>query len=354
MSDYERRRRNREYEYDWEDDRNSWQDQGRGGGRGYGSQGNYERGMRTGSSGMGRRWRYDEDDYDMPMTSARGEGSYGRGWRGSGDNMPDWRNYEDVGEYGSSQRGGMRRGRMSGGQSDYGRGSRTGDRNWEFGDDFGDYEGSYNRSGMSGSRNRNWGRGSDYEGDYSRGRSMTTGQSYGGSSWGQSDYDQDYDRRFGGSSYRQGQSGQRGYRSGGMSGQQGRYSGMGPQGYQRSDDRIREEINDRLTWHSEINATNIQVMVKSGEVTLEGQVEDRWQKRQAEDLADDVMGVKNVQNNLKVDQNIFQQIGESLSSIGQRQRDQSGQQGQQSGQSGQSGQTEQSGQRQRTTQTNNS
>jgi len=78
------------------------------------------------------------------------------------------------------------------------------------------------------------------------------------------------------------------------------HSGKGPKGYTRSDDRIREDINDHLTrdWH--VDASHIEATVKGCEVTLTGTVASRAQKRRAEDIAENVMGVKNVQNNLRV------------------------------------------------------
>ena len=41
--------------------------------------------------------------------------------------------------------------------------------------------------------------------------------------------------------------------------------------------------------------------VKEGEVTLEGAVDDRRMKRKAEDIAEGVMGVKQVHNQLRVE-----------------------------------------------------
>ena len=78
------------------------------------------------------------------------------------------------------------------------------------------------------------------------------------------------------------------------------YRGRGPQNYTRSDDRIREDVNDNLTEDWGVDAGNINVTVKNGEVTLDGTVATRLQKRRAEDCAEDVSGVKNVQNNLRV------------------------------------------------------
>lgn len=78
--------------------------------------------------------------------------------------------------------------------------------------------------------------------------------------------------------------------------------GKGPQGYSRSDDRIREDINDRLTDDWFLDASQISVEVAGGEVTLSGTIQSRQDKRRAEDIAEDVSGVRHVQNNLRVAQ----------------------------------------------------
>jgi osmotically-inducible protein OsmY len=76
--------------------------------------------------------------------------------------------------------------------------------------------------------------------------------------------------------------------------------GRGPQGYRRSDERIMDEVVDHLTRHGYIDATNIQITVNNGEVTLEGSVEERQQKFMAEDAAAQVSGVTDVHNRLRV------------------------------------------------------
>ncbi|MBZ6078170.1 BON domain-containing protein [Microvirga puerhi] len=76
--------------------------------------------------------------------------------------------------------------------------------------------------------------------------------------------------------------------------------GRGPKGYQRSDERIREDVNDRLTDDSHVDASEIEVTVAGREVTLNGTVQSRFEKRHAEDIADSVSGVTHVQNNLRV------------------------------------------------------
>lgn len=80
----------------------------------------------------------------------------------------------------------------------------------------------------------------------------------------------------------------------------GGHRGRGPSGYSRSDDRIKEDINDRLTDYDYIDATNITVEVTSGEVILSGTVDSRYEKRLAEDIAEDVSGVRNVENRIRV------------------------------------------------------
>jgi hypothetical protein len=80
----------------------------------------------------------------------------------------------------------------------------------------------------------------------------------------------------------------------------GPYRGVGPKGYMRSDERIREHVCDALTDDPHLNAVEIEVVVTQGEVTLSGNVDSRGAKRHAEDLAEQASGVKQVQNNLRV------------------------------------------------------
>lgn len=191
--------------------------------------------------------------YGQGRYSAGGRGGYGAGGRGYGDER----------RYGQQERGG-------------------------YGSEYGDYGGS--------------GYGAD---------------SYGGGAYGASSYRGDYDRNrrgseqggrdtgFGaGGAYRQGYGGQRvesGGMFGGYEGNTGEHRGRGPKNYTRSDDRIREDVHDRLTDDAWLDASHIDVQVKDGEVTLSGTVEDRRDKRRAEDLVDDCSGVKHVQNNLRIE-----------------------------------------------------
>ena len=81
---------------------------------------------------------------------------------------------------------------------------------------------------------------------------------------------------------------------------QGTYSGRGPKDYQRSDDRVREEICDCMTDDPLLDASEITVAVNNGEVILSGTVTSRDQKRRAEDVAERISGVKDVANQLRV------------------------------------------------------
>jgi osmotically-inducible protein OsmY len=78
------------------------------------------------------------------------------------------------------------------------------------------------------------------------------------------------------------------------------HKGKGPKGYTRSDDRIHDEVCERLTHHPLIDASAMEVLVKDGEVTLAGEVTDRRMKHFAEDVVDQVSGVREIHNQLRV------------------------------------------------------
>ena len=80
----------------------------------------------------------------------------------------------------------------------------------------------------------------------------------------------------------------------------GEFVGRGPKGYSRSDQRMEEDINEELTRHPHLDATEIQVQVKDGVATLTGEVRTKQCKRTAEDIAEDVSGIRDVQNQLRV------------------------------------------------------
>ncbi len=80
-------------------------------------------------------------------------------------------------------------------------------------------------------------------------------------------------------------------------------AGRGPKGYKRSDQRLEEDVNERLTYDPRVDASEIEVKVSSGEVTLSGTVESRQEKYHIEDIVDSVMGVNEVTNNIRVSRN---------------------------------------------------
>jgi hypothetical protein len=82
----------------------------------------------------------------------------------------------------------------------------------------------------------------------------------------------------------------------------GPHYGRGPRGYQRADERIREDVCERFAMHSYLDPSDVEIHVQNGEVTLQGTVPDRWAKRTSEEIAEGVWGVKEVHNHLRVAQ----------------------------------------------------
>lgn len=78
------------------------------------------------------------------------------------------------------------------------------------------------------------------------------------------------------------------------------FFGKGPKGYKRSDERIREDVSEALYKDHHVDASDIEVSVSNGEVTLTGTVTDRRMKRIAEDCVESVSGVEDVRNELRV------------------------------------------------------
>jgi hypothetical protein len=99
------------------------------------------------------------------------------------------------------------------------------------------------------------------------------------------------------------------------------HEGRGPRNYKRSDQRIEEDINEQLTHHHMIDATDVEVTVHNGEVTLRGQVDHRHAKRLAEDIAESVLGVKDVNNQIKIKQrDETEEYGRETETSGKRER----------------------------------
>jgi osmotically-inducible protein OsmY len=96
------------------------------------------------------------------------------------------------------------------------------------------------------------------------------------------------------------------------------FEGRGPKGYTRPDDRmavrskhadersrsadqrLQEDVCERLTDEAWVDATDIEVTVRNREATLSGTVCDADQQRRAADVAQSTVGITNVTNNLRI------------------------------------------------------
>lgn len=146
-----------------------------------------------------------------------------------------------------------------------------------------------------------------YQGQYGQSHYGSGQGQYGLSSQGQSygdasGYGQSQNR------YGYGASGSQGYQ------QHAGFRGRGPRDYKRSDERITEDLNERLTDDNDLDASNINVRVSDGVATLTGTVDSRWMKHRAEDIADNCSGVKDVRNEIRVSSESQQSMGQSAGS----------------------------------------
>lgn len=235
-----------------------------GAGYGYGASG--AGGVGYGAPGYGAGSSYAEPRYHGDFQSRgigeeEGYGSYGREFASRGDTSGFGR---DVG-------------RMQGGRGQEGYGQ-----SWREQRTYGSAAQGYGARG---------GEQQSYGSEFGYGRS---GQPY-----GQRGY-QGYGSSDQGSQRLQQGYGRQGSR-GTQSSEPGRsYRGVGPRNYTRSDERIREDLNERLTDAHDIDASMITVEVSNGVATLTGTVSERWMKHRAEDIADGCTGVSDVRNNLQV------------------------------------------------------
>ena len=162
---------------------------------------------------------------------------------------------------------------------DFSGGGYAGGRGWE-------------RSGSYGSTSPNYGTRNSGIGQYSSGRDVN---------FGPSGYDGYVEPNRGFRNFDRDRDWERDRDSGESWGDKiGRFFGMGPKGYKRSDDRIREDVSEALHDDPNVDATNIEVQVREGEVTLTGTCSDRRMKRLAEDCAGRVRGVNDVHNQIRV------------------------------------------------------
>ena len=314
---------------DWMTNQHRYGNRGQEDDRNRGS--NYSRGNEYGGGynnefGSGFSRDYSErsfgGNYDRSRENEGGQGYWGQGDRpfesGRTSNFSD---YDRNRSFGSSDYDRNR----SFGSSDYDR-----DRSrYDYGRDYEEGSTQFNRSPQNWSSN--WDRNRDYGSSYSgstgseyrntgnrdrgqygsgwarsQGRYGSTGRDFGsnyGSVYRGGDYDNygDFDRssrNFGNNAY--GFDRDRGDREESWGESIKNFFGIGPKGYKRSDEKIKDDVNERLEDHPRIDASNIEVQVNDGEVTLTGSVNDRYSKRLAEDVAQQCRGVKDVHNQIRV------------------------------------------------------
>lgn len=78
------------------------------------------------------------------------------------------------------------------------------------------------------------------------------------------------------------------------------FAGVGPRGYRRSDDRVHDDICFLLTDDPRIDAREITVEVRDGEVHLRGTVDSARTRRLVWSIVDGISGVHDVISELRV------------------------------------------------------
>jgi len=66
-----------------------------------------------------------------------------------------------------------------------------------------------------------------------------------------------------------------------------------------NDERIRKNVTERMADDTDLDASDIEVGVENGAVTLSGSVDSLWDKRRAEDIAKSIPGVRGINNKLR-------------------------------------------------------
>jgi hypothetical protein len=78
------------------------------------------------------------------------------------------------------------------------------------------------------------------------------------------------------------------------------FSGVGPKGYKKSDERLHEEACEALYRNPWVDASEIDVKVKDGVITVSGTVQGRDEKREAESCMENISGVVDIRNELRL------------------------------------------------------
>jgi osmotically-inducible protein OsmY len=74
----------------------------------------------------------------------------------------------------------------------------------------------------------------------------------------------------------------------------------GPKDFRRSDERIREDVCERLADDPNVDVSEVSVSVADGIVRLEGTVPERRMKHRIEDASASCSGVNDVENRIHV------------------------------------------------------
>lgn len=78
------------------------------------------------------------------------------------------------------------------------------------------------------------------------------------------------------------------------------FGGRAPKGYTRSDERVRDDVCERLYHAQEVDVSDVTVEARNGTITLEGTVPHRAMKHRIEDLCEHCIGVNDVDNRIRV------------------------------------------------------
>lgn len=78
------------------------------------------------------------------------------------------------------------------------------------------------------------------------------------------------------------------------------YYGYGPKGYRRSDQKLKDEARLLLNQDPILDSSNINIEVFNNVIFLRGFVDSRKDKKRAEFLIEDIFGIEDIQNQLKI------------------------------------------------------
>ncbi len=259
-------------------------------GRGSGSESSdYGRHEQQGRGGPAQRERHGSGSEDWGQ-------EWGEDWRGESSSGGAWHQQDTP--------AGQRRGGW--GEQGYGA-ADIGGRGHPYSGAYGGYQPSAQDSGYQeheqwsqrSQRGQSGGRAMHWDEGMARDRGQRGGQpAYGGGDFG--------GPHSGGQSYSGGQRvypDDRGSRPG-HGGTSGPMRGpVGPKGYRRPDERVREDLCERLATNPYVDVSDVSVEVSNGVVMLEGTVMARREKYVIEEIAEAVFGVTEVENRLRVQRN---------------------------------------------------